>query len=374
VGAIGFLCVGAGSFVEPTRAWSAWLSAAFWALELSLGALAFLALTAATRAGWSTILTPVAELLTRYVPVGGVLVLLTFSALPQLYHWAHHGASEHDALLAAKSAWLNVPFFLGRAVFYVLLWWAFALGLRKRSALLHAAETLEDKRRIVRSNLVLSALFLILFSYSFAAASVDWVMSLEPHWTSTIFGMYHLSGVLLGGVAILTLTSIALAHVGLLPTLREDHLHDLGKLMFGLSTFWAYIWLSQYLLVWYANIPEESIYFVRRTTGGWAFLFWLDVAIGWAIPFLALLPRPAKRSEGSLIRVSALLIIARWLDVYLCVAPANAPRHPGIGLIEVGAALAVGAVFVLVTRRALGEARLLPSGDPFLGESLSHRQ
>jgi hypothetical protein len=148
--------------------------------------------------------------------------------------------------------------------------------------------------------------------------------------------------------------------------------HDLSKYLFGFTTLWAYLWFSQYMLIWYANLPEEAAYFAARTHGGWGFLFWLNPVAGWLLPFLVLLPRPAKRSEGHVFRVALWVLGARWLDVYLMAKPGGMPVHAGIDVLDVAAFLGLGAAFALVVARALGAAPLLPQHDPYLAEGLHH--
>ena len=180
--------------------------------------------------------------------------------------------------------------------------------------------------------------------------------------------------VVVSGLAATILVIAYLRRAGALPEANENHLHDLGKLLFAMSTFWAYLWVSQYLLVWYANLPEETAYYLARSQGGYRFLFWCNLVINWAVPFLALLPRAAKRSQAQLVRVSALLLVGRFVDVYLQVAPPVLPDHPGIGFLEVGALMMLGGVFVLACERALAKTPLIARGDPYLGESLHHAQ
>jgi hypothetical protein len=182
-----------------------------------------------------------------------------------------------------------------------------------------------------------------------------------------------MSGLLVAGVAATTVATILLRRQGLLPGVHEGHLVDLGRWLFAFSTFWAYIWLSQYLLIWYANIPEEITYVKTRLEGGWAFLFWLNVILGWVLPFFALLSRKAKRIETHLLWVCGSLLLGRWVDIHVMVAPANLPEHPGVGLEEVGVFLGFAALFVVVVMRSLRRASLVPAWDPYIVEALHHR-
>jgi hypothetical protein len=366
VGALGAAALAYGLATEPARAWGAYLTSAFFFLSIALGAVVFLAIQYVSNAGWSAVLKRVPEGLAAYLPVGALAMLVVLAGAHDLYHWSHEEAVAHDPLLQAKAPWLNLPFFGGRMAFVLALWCLFAWRLRHNSV----RQDADGDARHTRRNKAISAGFLLVFAYTFSVAAFDWLMSLEPHWYSTIFAFYNIAGVLVAGVAGITVTTILLRRRGLLPGVNEHHLHDLGKLLFAFATFWAYLWLSQFLLIWYANIPEETVHIARRLEGGWAFLFWLNVILGFVLPFFALLARKAKRVETHLLWVCGSIFAGRWLDLYLVVAPANAPMHGGIGLVEVGIALGLGALFVAAVLRGLRSAPLVASGDPYLEEAL----
>jgi len=209
---------------------------------------------------------------------------------------------------------------------------------------------------------------------TFSLASFDWLMSREPHWYSTVFAAYQFAGVFLGGLAVLTVLLVALRRAGpLRGVVTDDHLHDVGKLTLAFATFWAYLWYCQHMLIWYGNLPEETAYYVARSRGAWEPLLVLDPLVNWLIPFLALLPRPAKRSEGVMLNVALLLLAGRWLDLYLQVLPPTLPDGPAFGPWEAAPVAAAAAAATLVIFRALRRAPLLPAGDPYLVESLHHR-
>lgn len=359
----------AGSIAaSPERGFSSLLASSFHFLTLGLGGVVLLALFHVAKAAWLVPLKRVPEALGAYVLAGAASMLLVLPGVHSLYHWSHAEAVAADPILRAKSAYLDVPFFAARMAAALLVWCAFSAALRRLSLRQDADRSVEHTHRAV----ALSAGFLAVFAVTFSMASFDWLMSLEPHWVSTIFAFYNIAGLLAGGVAAVTAVTLFLRRRGLLPQVTTEHLHNLGKLLLGFCTLWAYMWLSQFLLIWYANLPEETPYYLTRTQGGWGFLFWANLIIGWTVPFLLLLRRRAKRSEGALIIASAVVLAARWLDAYLMVMPANHAVHPGIGLPELAGYLGVGAVFVLVVERALGRAPLLPAADPYLTEGLHH--
>jgi hypothetical protein len=368
VAALGLAGLGAGLALEPTRALASLLTSGFYFLCLGLGGAVFLALMYVSNAGWATVFKRIPEAFAAYVPVGAVTMLALLPGASALYLWARPGVMEQDHLLHQKAAFLNVPFFAVRMVALLGLWSAFAWVLRRNSLRQDTEKTPEQTGR----NVTISAVFLCLFALTFCLAAFDWLMSLEPHWFSTIYGLYNIAGLLSSTVCALTVAAILLRRSGAMPAINPSHLHDLGKLMFGFATLWAYLWFSQFLLIWYSNLPEETVYYVARTHGGWTVPFYANLAINWALPFLLLLPRAAKRSEAHLLRVAGLLLVGRWVDLYLMVAPANMPERQGLGVYEVAGFLGLGAVFVLAVTRAVQAAPLVPQGDPYLVESLHH--
>jgi hypothetical protein len=198
-------------------------------------------------------------------------------------------------------------------------------------------------------------------------------MSLEPEWYSTIFGFYNFAGAFLSGLATLALLLVWLQrHSALKTVIREQHLHDVGKLLFAFSTFWAYLWFSQYMLIWYANLPDETVYYIRRLHGFWQPLFVLNLVLNWVIPFFALLPRMNKQRTGILVRVSIALLAGRWLDLYLMIMPPFSGGKPRIGIWEIGLVAGMVGAFGLGLLAALRRAPLVPVRDPYLAESLHY--
>ena len=178
------------------------------------------------------------------------------------------------------------------------------------------------EERHTRENARLSAVFLVVFGFTFWLAGYDWIMSLEPHWYSTIFAVYQFAGLVLSGLAMITILAIWLEKQGPLKgALTHEHLHDLGKLLFAFSTFWMYIWFCQYMLIWYANIPEETVHYVHRLHGFWEPVFLLNFLLNWAVPFLVLLHVPAKRSRSMMLKVCWVILVGRWVDLYLMIMP-----------------------------------------------------
>jgi hypothetical protein len=313
----------------------------------------------------------VAEAIAATLPVGAVLVLFSMGGIGVLYEWSHADVVAADPLLLAKAGWLNVPFFVGRSVVYLVVWLLFYRAMVRTSRRQDETGGLSGYRK----SAALSAGFMAAFAVTFSLSTFDWLMSLQPHWFSTMYAVYNFSGAFVSGLAMITIVVILLRRHGPLKgVVTEHHLHDLGKLILGFTTFWAYIWFSQYMLIWYTNLPEEVTYYVGRHHGAWAVLSTANVLINWLIPFLVLLPRAAKESETTMLRVCSLLLVGRWLNLYLMIQPVFEEGAPVLGIWEIAPVVGATALFVMALRRGLGAADLIPRGDPYLRESLHHHQ
>lgn len=366
---VGAAIFGVGVAVAPDRAWPNLLIAGAFVLALAMGPLFFIAVQHVARGGWATAFRRVPEAMTKALPLAAAMLFLVLAGSHHVYEWTHTDVVRADEVLRGKMGWLNVPFFAGRAAVCFAIWVLFSRALVARSLRQDQDKSLSHTDAAVK----LSAIFLVLFALSYSVASWDWLMSVEPHWFSTIFSVYHFAGTFTTGLAGIIILVIALRRMGpLRGVLREDHLHDLGKLLFGFCTFWAYIWVSQYLLTWYSNIGEETAFYVERLRGGWGSLMWANLALNFVIPFIALLPRPNKKSEKWLLRISGVVLLGHWLDLYLVVMPNTMGRNPTFHLWEIGPLFAGVALFVYLTLRALSKVPLVPSGDPTLGESLHY--
>jgi len=335
-------------------------------MGLAAGAMVWLCLLAVANAGWAAVLRRVLEGFGAFVPVGALLILATTPGLRAVYAWARPGAGA-DPLIAAKAAFLNPTFFLIRMVVILGSWTLFTARLRRWS-LAQDGTTVDTTAATKRW----AAGFLATFAITACLGAFDWLMTIEASWYSTIFGLYNLAGILASSAAAVAIASVLLQRAGALPELRPDHLHDLGKLMLGFATFWGYLWFSQFLLIWYSNLPDETSYFELRWQGGWQPLFFANLLLGWTVPFLALLPRAAKRSPGHLLRVGALMLGARWLDLWLMAMPGNFPTRPWPGLYELAGVVGPLALFVFVVTRTFQRVPLIARRDPFLAESLHH--
>ncbi len=366
--AAGLAAFAVGLWRAPHRAWAGLLLGNFYFLSLALAGAVFLAVQYAAGAGWFALLKRIPEAMTAYLPVGAGLVgLLGLCGLRDLYVWANPATASNDPILLAKAAFLNVPGYLLTAAVCLLLWHFLIRGLVANSQ----AQDDNGDLAYTAKNARLSCIFLVVFALTFSLVSMQWLMSLEPHWYSTIYPWYLFGGIFVNAVAVMTLLLLLLRHRGLLPEVRAGHLHDLGEYLFAFSALWAYLWFSQYLLIWYSNIPEETVHYAARFGPGWNILFWANPVVNFIVPFILLLEERSKKDERRLLAATLVLIAGHWLDLYLLVFPAILPR-PLLGFIELGMFLGLAAAFLLRFDQAFRRAPPIPSRDPFLGESLHH--
>jgi hypothetical protein len=347
----------AGLFAAPQSAWAnVWLVSNY-LVGLGLGGLVLVALFYVTGARWSVPLHRIPEALTAVLPLGGVGLLAVLLFQPSLFSGSPgpHAAGHHASPL--HSFWAERPFFLLRALAYLSLWLAFAWAIVRNS---RRQDQVGDPAPTAR-NVRLSAGFLVVFGVTCWLASSDWLMSLEPAWTSTVFGVYNFAGLFLSALAAVTLLALWLRRFSpLRAVLTEDHLHDLGKLVFAFSSFWMYIWFCQYLLIWYTNHPEETVYFWRRWEGPWPAFVLADLVLNWGVPFLVLLFREAKRRPAILAAVCLLILAGRWVDLFVIIAPSQGETLAAPGVLEAGVALGAAGIAGLAVLWCLGKAPLVP--------------
>ncbi len=303
---------------------------------------------------------PVYEAMTKILPLAAIGLVAVLFFRPSLYSWAVSPAPVGSES-PLRHVWLNRPFFLVRSVIYLGLWVAFAAAIVRDS---RRQDTQDDPAPTTRS-VRLSALFLVVFGVTVWLASYDWFMSLEPDWASTVFGVYSFASLFLSGLAACVLLVIWLRrNTYLQAVFTDDRLHDLGTLLFAFSSFWMYAWFCQYMLIWYVNIPEETVYLRQRQQGIWWSFLLLDLALNWALPFLVLLFRSAKRNPSILGIVALIVLAGRWVDLCMMTFPSLPSIAPTFGLIEAGLVLGTGGLFVVVVFRALGQTALVPLREP----------
>lgn len=355
------------------KPWSALLIAAFLFTGVGGAAMFFLAIQHASQSGWSIIVTRVMEAITYFIPFGGVLMLIVLvgSALGMnhLYHWMDPSlidpASEHyDKFIATKAPWLNIPFWLIRSFLYIVLWTFAAFMLRKKSKALD--ENPSDKNYWALYKWAIIAI--VIFALTSMASGWDWVMSIDPHWYSTLFGWYVMVSYLVTAVAIMILIAVHLKKSGVLPTFNDNHLHDLTKYMFGFSLLWGYLWLCQFELLWYANIPEESVYFQQRDLEyDWSYYNMLIINV--VLPFLILISSSIKRNYKVVTVMACVIIFGHWWDIFNQMMPGTVGPWGTFGLLEFGALSFVGGLFIFVVMNAMTKLKPEPKGNPLYHES-----
>jgi hypothetical protein len=345
-----------------------WLFSCLFFLSLSLGALYFVLIHYATQAGWGIVVRRLAENVMVALPLFALLFVPVLLLRGEIFSWIHLQATGHDHMLAAKQAYLNEPFFLARAVIYFVAWSGIAIYFFRASRRQDTSSDLAISLRLKR--LAGPALIVVALTQTFAA--FDWIMSLDAHWYSTMFGVYWFAGCFVSFFAFLTLLVVALRRYGLLAdVISIEHFHDLGKMLFAFTVFWAYIGFSQFFLIWYANIPEETIFFRERLHGSWSSVTLLLSAGHFVIPFFFLMPRTIKRNPKLLALGAGWLLFMHLVDIIWLVLPAIHAEGLHIGLSDVFAFIAVGSLFKAGVCRMLTGAPLVPVGDPRLPESLS---
>lgn len=361
------------------RIWANLLTNSFFYLAIGLGATFFLALQYACESAWSTVVKRVIEAVTTYVPIGGMFMLFIFICgslhFNHLYEWMDpatytKGSEEYDEIIAGKHGYLNLPFFFARALTYILVWVYFQRSFRKNS--LEADLTGDGNYILHDKNIKNAAIFLIFFGVTSSTSAWDWIMSIDVHWFSTMFGWYTFSGMWVTALIVIILLTLHLKSKGHLEQVNENHLHDLGKWMFAISFLWSYLWFCQFMLIWYSNIPEEVTYFMNR----WAHykvLFWVVFFINFTFPMLILMARDAKRNYKYLTIIGVIIFIGHWLDVYMCVMPGTV-GHEWIlfSPLEIGMALGFLGLFLYVVLTSLTKAPLMVKNHPYLEESIHH--
>ena len=350
------------------RPWAALYVAAFFFFMISLGTLAFYAIQRASQAGWSPVLFRVMEGITGYLLPGGllVLVILVFSVLHfnHLFIWMDPEIVEYDKIIKAKSGYLEPYFFLIRGFIYLGGWSLYRYFSRKFSI---AQDNSNDNKYHIK-NFKISAGFLVFFLVTESMMSWDWIMSIDPHWFSTLFGWYVFASMAVSGVTTIALISIYLKSKGYLPNVNDNHIHDLGKFMFGFSVFWTYLWFSQFMLIWYSNIPEEVVYFISRIED-YTLPFWGMVIINFVLPFLILVSSNFKRVSWIITMAGIIILIGHYIDIYNMIMPSAVGDKWGFGLPELGSLMFFGGIFILTVFYSLTKAPLEVKGDPFNEES-----
>jgi hypothetical protein len=386
--AIGVLSVVLGFVVNADRTFSNLLLMGYYFTCVCTAGALFCAIQYVAQAGWSASMIRVPQAFAKILPIAAVILLVIIGAgiftthtvdgvsRPYLYaQWATKGMTNpaspnYDTVIAGKSAYLNLPFFFARLVLFLGLYSTLGWMLVKYS---------ENEDEIggmsnYKKSFNVGCVFLLIFGITDPVFGFDAIMSLEAHWYSTMFGWYNLAALWVSGLAVLTLVLILLKENGYLSWITEDHMHNMGLFMFAFSVFWTYIWFAQFLLNYYANLPDEVVYFYKRWEPEFKPWFWLNIVINFAAPFLLLMARDYKRLISRLKWVSIILILGHWLDYYMMIMPETVgPDGRGFWFEEVGIFIGFAGLFTFLVLNALSSFKsLVPKNHPFLQESLHH--
>ncbi len=337
----------------------------YYFLGMGLIGLFFVAVHAIAESGWQVSVQRIGEAMSTFIPIAGILMLLffVFGGLHSIYDWTH---PEHiDEILAKKAPYLNEPFFYIRLIIYFAIWSLLSFYIRKTSRELDNQKDIRYFHKLRK----LSAIFIVTYAITSVTSAWDWLMSLDAHWFSTLYGWYIFMSMLASGVSMIIIILYLLKRMGYMTHVNNEHIHDLGKYLFGFSLFWAYLWFSQYMLIWYANIPEETIYFSERLDH-FKPIFMANIIVNLAIPLLLLMTRDAKRAFWMLIPVAITVFIGHWIDLYQIIMPgAVGGEKAGIGFLEIGLTIGYLGLFFLVVFYSLSKSPLVPKNHPFYNES-----
>ena len=356
------------------RPWSAFLVNTIFFLGIGVGSLFFLAIQYAAQAGWSAGILRVMEAVALFVsiPLLGLLFLAITGSmhLHHIWHWMQEGIMDpssynYDSLIAGKEGYLNAPFFIIRTVAYLIIWGGAAYLLRRNSL---KDDRLPSGQSLFFTQRKLAAAFIVLYAVTSSTSAWDYIMSIDAHWFSTLFGWYTFAGMFVTALTVLNLLVIYLRIGGYLPWVNENHQHDLGKFMFAFSVFWTYLWFSQYMLIWYSNIPEETPYYLARF-GEYKVLFISMVALNFLMPVLVLMSRDAKRIVGFISLAAVFVLAGHWLDHYIMIMPGSVGYNYGFAWAEIGGFLFYAGIFIYVVLYNLSSAPLLMKNNAMLHES-----
>jgi len=337
-------------------------------VSLAAGALLFASIQRVTHSGWSAGFIRVPEAMAGFLPVAAILFLVMIFGAHSLYHWSDVQAVDHDPLLAHKAPYLNLPFWILRMVAYFALWILMFVIIRRLSLREDALGGLDLFKKLEHRAKVFIFIFIITFSF----AMIDWVMSIDAHWYSTIFAIKNFVAAFHHAAIVITFIVLLMNQKGYFPFLNKSHLGDFSRYIFMLCIIWGYFWFSEFMLIWYANIPEETVYFLPRVHGeGWRLFFFANIAINWFLPFVLLMPKATARNKTVLKIVIPFLIIGQFIDLYVQIFPGTIGEQV-LGFQEIGTFVGFAGLFMLVTGWVLSRAGLYPVNHPYLEECKNH--
>lgn len=378
---VGFLMYGMGDAHHKTRFWATLLHNSTYFLLVTNASMFFICATTLAFGGWQMAFRRVPEAISAAVPVIGIIAAIVLLAIvfgghhmSHIYHWTDTEAVNNDPILKGKKPFLNVPFFTIWTLLTIGLWAVLGFKVRKISRQSdERAMTVDEGRRYIWKNTVWAAIFIVWFALTVMSTTPWlWLMSIDAHWYSTMYSWYTFASTWVAGIALILLFVVYLKNNGYLEYTNREHVHDLGKFLFAFTIFWAYLWFSQFMLIWYANIPEETVYFKPRTEGAYSGVFWLSFIINFVAPFLILLRRSSKRNYSTVTIISLIIIFGHWLDFYQMIFASVSPEHVEMNLFDFGIALGFVGVIMLVVSRVFSKYPLVAKNHPFTKESIIH--
>ncbi len=365
--ALGIIGLVYGFLTDTQRTWANLLLNNYYFLSLAIGAAFFFSLQYITQSGWSAMFRRIPEAMMAFIPYASIIMLLLFFGLHDIYEWSHPDVVAHDELLLHKAPYLNVPFFMIRIVIFCGSWVLLTRYLRKLSL---QEDNLAGLAMFEKMEFW-SKIFIFVLALTFSMASFDWIMSIDAHWFSTIFAFKNFGAAFYHGTSLVAFIAIILHKKGYFKDMNEYHLLDFSRYMFVLSIIWGYLYFTQFALIWFGNIPEETIYYAKRWNNGWIVFIFLNFAINWFIPFIVLLPQKLDKNINVVYAICILLLVGLYTDIYEQVMP-DFLKSPSFGIIEIGVLAGMAGLFLFVFSKALAKAPLIPKNHPYLEESIHH--
>lgn len=364
--------------VAQTRFWSVLLQNSVFFLLVVNASMFFICATTLAMGGWQMAFRRVPEAISSVVPVFAVLALLVFVGIifghrHDIYHWLDTEHVKHDPILQGKSGFLNPTFFMVWTIITLLMWSFVGAKMRKLSSQADEPMDQDTSKKFIWNNTVWGAIFIVFFALT-VGSTIPWLwlMSIDAHWYSTMYSWYTFASSFVAGMSLVAIYVVYLKNNDYLEYVSEEHLHDLGKFMFAFSVFWTYLWYSQFMLIWYANIPEETVYFKPRMQGAYRAIFFLNLIINFAVPFLLLMRRGSKRNFTTIAVLAVLIIMGHWVDFYQMVMPGTLHEHYSLGWFEFGILALYGGLIMLFVGKGLTKKPLVAMHHPFIKESTIH--
>ena len=361
-----------------TRFWAVLLQNSTFFLLITNASMFFICVTTMAMGGWQVAFRRVPEAISTLVPVFSVLALVVFAGIifghqHHIYHWLDKDVMATDPILKGKKGFLNPMFFMFWTILTLGIWSFVGKKMRDLSSRSDSSMDLEDGKSFIHQNTIWASVFLIFFGLT-VGSTIPWLwlMSIDSHWYSTMYSWYTFASTFVAGMSLVALFVVYLKNHDYLEYTTDEHLHDLGKFMFAFSIFWTYLWYSQFMLIWYANIPEETIYFKPRMQGAYRGIFFLNLIVNFVLPFLLLMRRGSKRNYTTMTFVAVLIILGHWVDFYQMVMPGTVGEHFNLGWFEFGILALYAGLIMHFVGKALASKPLVPVNHPFMKESIIH--